>query len=189
MTDDERQLRDLAYPLIEQPFNRQKEYSVAGEYGVNGFYNRTVSDNSSYAGYLLGSRFRSPSARYAQLIDDIRNDVTRLPQFFETASRVVDIDQKRRKSLAFVSAISPEERTSALHRISENASLIARVQAKLLARTKAYRIALERLVIMTPSPQAVDAERSLEQLKSLLGYYRTHPAPAWAREHSLAASR
>ena len=37
-----------------------------------------------------------------------------LPQFFETAARVLDIDQKRRKSLAYVSALSPAERNNAL---------------------------------------------------------------------------
>jgi hypothetical protein len=34
LTDDERELRDLAYPLIEPPYDRQKWYSVAGEYGL-----------------------------------------------------------------------------------------------------------------------------------------------------------
>ena len=98
LTDDERQLRDLSYPLIEQPFNRQQWYSVAGEYGVIGADHRGAFDRSDYASHLMSSRVRSPLARYARLNDDIRNDVTRLPQFFETAARVLDIDQKRQKS-------------------------------------------------------------------------------------------
>ncbi|MFY9817967.1 MAG: hypothetical protein WA756_14285 [Pseudolabrys sp.] len=52
---------------------------------------------------------RSPSSRYAKLIDDIRNDTTRLSQFFETAGRVMDIDQKRQKSLAYVSGLNKSE--------------------------------------------------------------------------------
>ena len=35
LTDDERELRDLAYPLIEPPYDRQQWYSVAGEYGLS----------------------------------------------------------------------------------------------------------------------------------------------------------
>src|SRR5690348_13967013 len=31
-TDDERTLRDLAYPLIEPPYDRQRWYSILGEY-------------------------------------------------------------------------------------------------------------------------------------------------------------
>src|SRR5258706_15153466 len=34
LTDDERELRDLAYPLIEAPFDRQRWYSILGEYGL-----------------------------------------------------------------------------------------------------------------------------------------------------------
>ena len=39
LTDDERALRDLAYPLIEAPYeSRQKWYSVFGEYGAIGLH-------------------------------------------------------------------------------------------------------------------------------------------------------
>lgn len=189
LTDDERLLRDLSYPLIEAPYNRQQWYSVAGEYGVIGSDHRTAFDRSAYANRLMSSRFRSPSARYSQLTDDIRNDVTRLPQFFETAARVLDIDQKRRKSLAHIADVSSMERTNALRRIRENASLVSLVRAKLADRVMGYRFALERLVIMTPSQQAVDAERSLNQLKAQIANYSTRSAPTWVREQSLAAAR
>lgn len=188
VTDDERQLRDLAYPLIEPPYDRQKWYSVAGEYGVIGSH-RTAFDRSAYANHLLSSHYRSPSARYSQIADDIRNDVTRLPQFFETAGRVLDIDQKRRKSLAYISALVPTERDNALRRIRENASLVSLVRTKLAQRVSGYRFALERLVVMTPSPQAVEVERSLSQLQAQIARYRTRSAPTWQREQSLAAAR
>ena len=42
LTEDERAMRDLAYPLIEWPYNRHKFYSVAGEYGVIGADHRYV---------------------------------------------------------------------------------------------------------------------------------------------------
>src|SRR3569833_2714023 len=48
LTEDERALRDLAYPLIEWPYNRHKFYSVAGEYGVIGADHRTDFDVSAY---------------------------------------------------------------------------------------------------------------------------------------------
>jgi hypothetical protein len=189
LTDDERQLRDLAYPLIEQPYDRQQWYSVAGEYGVIGADHRGRFDRTAYATHLFGSRFRSPSARYARLIDDARNDSTRLPQFFETAARVLDIDQKRRKSLAFVSSLSARERNEALRRIYTNKSLVSLVRAKLEQRVAGYRFALERLVIMTPTAQAVDVEREINHLQAEIAYYRTHAAPTWAREQSLSAAR
>jgi hypothetical protein len=189
LTDDERQLRDLAYPLIEQPYNRQQWYSVAGEYGVIGGNHGGSFDRTAYATHLFGSRYRSPSARYARLIDDIRNDTTRLPQFFETAARVLDIDQKRRKSLAYVSALSTHERNEALRRIYTNESLVSLVRTKLGQRAASYHFALERLVIMTPTQQAVDVEHELNRLQADIAYYQTHAVPTWVREQSLSAAR
>jgi len=189
LTDDERQLRDLAYPLIEQPYDRQQPYSVLGEYGVIGANHRLAYDRADYANHLFGSRARSPAARYAQITDDIRNDITRLPQFFETAARVVDIDRKRQKSLRYISGLSPAERENALRRIRENTALVSLVRAKLAQRVSGYRFALERLVVMTPSPQVVDVERSLNQLQAQIAHYRTPAAPTWVREQSLAAVR
>jgi hypothetical protein len=184
LTDDERQLRDLAFPLIEPPYERQQPYAVALEYGAAGTAGMT---RTSYADYLLNSRYRSPSARYAQIIEDIRNDMTRLPGFFETASRVLDIDYKRKRSLSYVRDLSAGERDQALRRTRENASLVSLVRVRLGQRVVAYRFALERLVIMTPSPQAVDAEQSLNQLQALIARYRA-PVPTWVREPSLARS-
>jgi hypothetical protein len=184
LTDDERQLRDLAFPLIEPPYERQQPYAVALEYGAAGTAGMT---RTSYANYLLSSRYRSPSARYAQITEDIRDDITRLPGFFETASRVRDIDQKRQKSMAYIRDLSLGERDQALRRVRENASLVSLVRARLGQRVSAYRFALERLVIMTPSPQAVEVEQSLNRLQALIARYRT-PVPTWVREPSLARS-
>jgi hypothetical protein len=136
----------------------------------------------------MGSRYRSPSARYSQLSDDIRNDAVRLPQFFETAARVLDIDRKRRRSMGFIRDLSADEREQAYRRIRENAGIVALVRTKLAQRVAGYRFALERLVVVTPSQQAVECEQSLNRLQSLIERYR-HPAPTWAREQSLASAR
>jgi hypothetical protein len=186
LTDDERQLRDLAFPLIEPPYDRQQWYSASLEHGE---ISPGSPDRAEYSRRLFSERYRSPVAQYAQVTDDIRNDITRLPQFFETATRVCDIDEKRRKSFAYITDMHPKERDNALRRIRENAAIIAAVRAKLSHRIASYRFALERLVVMTPSPQAVEVERALNQLQSQLVYYRAHPAPTWVRETSLAASR
>jgi hypothetical protein len=111
-----------------------------------------------------------------------------MPQFFETASRVIDIDQKRRRSLALVSALSPAERTNAELRMRENASIVAEVRIKLTQRLSSYRFALERLVITTPSVQAADVERAINKLQAQIVRYR-RPAATWVREPSLASSR
>ena len=214
LTDDERALRDLAYPLVDPPYDRQQWYSVAGEYGLYWPARGPAFDRTAYAKWLLSgdgpsplARYspkldevrhdvtsflspheRSPSVRYARLMDDVRNDMTQLPQFFETAARVLDIDQKRRQSLAYVSAVSKAELKNAQQRMRENESVVALVRAKLTQRAASYHYALERLVIATPTPQAVDVERAVNHLQALIARYRG-PAPTWMREPNLATVR
>lgn len=189
VTDDERQLRDLAYPLIQPSYGRHKPWSVLGEYGVAQSKYFTGYDRSAYAVHLMGDRYRSPAARYARLSDDISNDITRLPAFFETAGRVIDIDSKRRRSMAYIRELAPGERKNALSRMDENASIIGVVRKRLDERVSSYRYALERLVIMTPMPQAAEIEHRLNHLDSLVTYYRTHTAPTPVLEQSLASMR
>ena len=183
-TDDERALRDNAYPLIEPPYDRQKWLSVAGEYGVK---RTTVTDRHVYYERLLEECHRSSAALYARLIDDIRNDTTRLSQFFETAGRVIDIDARREKSLAYVSEVSKADRANAQRRVRENAHVVELVHFSLEDRVLAYQYVLERLVITTPMTQAVEVERLLNQLKAQIARYRQLP-PTWRREPSLASS-
>ena len=189
LTDDERQLRDLAYPLIQPPYDRHQWYAIAGEYGGFNSERNLNFDRTAYATHLFGARYRSPAARYAQLIDDIRNDTTRLPQFFETATRVLDIDQKRRKSMAYVASLSQPERKKALRRIKENASIVGLVVTRLNQRVESYQFALGRLVVMTPSQQAVEAEQALNDLKAAVAHYSENPTPSWGQGKSLVSSR
>jgi hypothetical protein len=175
-TDDERSLRDLGYPLIEPPYDRKKWNSVLGEYGLRGYAREARLPRGAYAEHLLGDTYRSPTARYQKLLEDIRNDIVRLPPFFEVSSRVVDIDAKRKRSLDFTQS-SAAERSGALLRIRENANVIAWVELSLNDRLAAYRYALERLVVMTPSPMAVEVERNLRLLRTAIDERGRGPAP------------
>ena len=178
LTDDERALRDLGFPLIEPPYDRQRWDIVLREYGAVGNYQLGSFDRTAYAANLLAAPYRSPSSRYAQLTDDIRNDITRMPQFFETAARVADVDAKRRKSLAVISAMSPYERANALRRNRENALIVNWVRDSISQRIGSYRFALERLVIMTPSSEAAQVELTLNQLKAISDrYHNSLPPP------------
>lgn len=102
LTDDERMLRDLAFPLIEPPYDHNRWYSVLTEYGISrSFEPDWASYNvNAYSDNLTGTAYRSATARYMKLSDDINNDIVRLDTFFGLARRVIDIDDKRKKSLA-----------------------------------------------------------------------------------------
>lgn len=189
MTDEERRLRDLGYPLLEPPYLRHKTTAVFNEYGMNPGITKQMANPAAYYEYMMSGAARSPTSRYAHLTDDIRNDSTRLPQFFETATRVADLDMKRKKSLAFVRGLTEAERTNTLNRIRENDRVISQVRVSLTRRVANYRYALERLAISSPSQEAVTVEQVLNRLSAEVGYFQTHTAPPYERGPNLAFQR
>ncbi len=177
LTDLEKKLRDLAYPLIEPPYDRNRWYSILNEYGITRHFDASGlnADRTAYADELMSSLNRSSTTRYAQLNDDIRNDVTRLGPFFMTARKVADLDRKREQSLAHIPGVSSNVRIAALSRVNENKLVVVWVHRSLAERAASYRIALERLVVATPADMAATADRSLSLLQQKIAENR--PAP------------
>ncbi len=170
LTDEERRLRDLAFPLIEPPYDRNQWYSVINEYGA-GSRPLPYPQRGEYATRLFQMAYRSQTARYNKLIEDIRTDVNRLDPFFQVAKYVGDMDQKRGQSMKYVSNLSGEEKANVIQRMRENEAVIRWVNGTLHERVASYRIALERLVIMAPSASAVEAERALGLLQQRITAY------------------
>lgn len=167
LTDDERMLRDLAFPLIEPPYDRQRWDAVVYEYGIDRALHRRlwIDDPTAYYRHLQDDSYRSTAGRYNQLMDDIRNDIVRIGPFFDVARRVVDLDRRREASLAQVADLSPQERRSAQARIGENSLTIAWVQHSLTERCAGYRFALEHLAVAEPDSAAGDVDRVLSELQ------------------------
>ncbi len=166
LTDKERLLRDLAYPLIEPPHSRPLWKSVFGEYQPlpSPWRQNIVFDRTAYGRQLIDEPHRSHSSRYAVLIDDVRSDITRFEPFFANAVRVLELDRKRNASLTYVSELSPRERADAVARMEENALIVQWVQQCLERRVSSYRWALERMVIQAPDSIAADADRLITEL-------------------------
>jgi hypothetical protein len=169
LTDEERTLRDLAYPLIEPPFDRAQWYAIINEYGLSrrdGWPKYTVG---GYSAKLMAEHYRSATARYDKLNNDIRDDAGRVPEFFATARVVLDLDDKRAQSFAYVSGLTHAEKGNATARMAENKLVVDWVQRSIAERSAAYCYALQHLVIATPNPMAVEVERSLTLLHARIG--------------------
>jgi hypothetical protein len=168
LTDNERQLRDLAYPLIEPPHSRPAWKSVFGDFQtIASPWRQTVAfDSTAYGRALIDEPHRSQMSRYQQLIEDVRDDITRFEPFFGSAIRVIELDKKRNASLAYVSDLSPRERADALARMQENSLIVQWVQQCLERRVASYRWALERMVVQAPDNIAADADRLIGELAS-----------------------
>jgi hypothetical protein len=153
--------------LIEPPYDRQRWDAVVYEYGTKRSFQRKLwtFDQTAYYRHLQAMLLRSTTARYNQLIDDVRNDIVRIEPFFMTARRVVDLDRRREASMARIADLSPPERLSAEARIGENSLTIAWVGNSLNQRCAGYRFALDRLAVAEPEFIAADADRVLTQLQ------------------------
>jgi hypothetical protein len=166
LTDNERLLRDLAYPLIEPPRSRPAWKSVFGDYQrlPSPWRQEVVFDRTTYGRQLIDEPHRSHTSRYAQLMEDVRDDITRFEPFFAAAVRVIELDRKRNASLKLVSELSARERDDAVARMQENTLIVQWVQQCLERRVSSYRFALERLVIQAPDNIAADADRLIGEL-------------------------
>ena len=175
LSENERLLRDLAYPFIEPPHLRPAWKTVWGDYArIPAPWRQEVHfDRTAYGRRLIDEPHRSHASRYAQLMEDVRDDLTRFDPFLAAAAVVADLDAKRNASLPLVSGLSPAEHTDALARMKENRLIVEWVQLCLQQRVASYRWALERLVIHAPDDVAADADRLIAQLAS-----RSAPAVA-----------
>lgn len=167
LTEDERTLRNLAFPLIEPPYDRQRWDAVISEYGINREIRRGlwVENPTLYFADLEAVDFRSSAGRYNRLIDDIRNDIVRIEPFFTVARRVVDLDRRREAGAAHIADLTPAERANADARVGENSLTIAWVSNSLRERCASYRYALEHLSVAEPEPAAAEADRALALLQ------------------------
>ncbi|AVT75907.1 hypothetical protein KQX63_09375 [Rhodopseudomonas palustris] len=167
LTDQERNMRDMAYPLIEAPHARPAWKSVFGDYQpiAAPWRQQPPFDRTAYGKLLIDEPHRSHSSRYNELIQDVRNDLTMIEPFQFTAARVLELDQKRNASLKYIADLSPNERADAVARMEENSLIVQWVQQCLRRRASSYRWALERLVIMAPDGIAADADRLIAELE------------------------
>ena len=166
LTDNERQLRDLAYPLIEPPHSRPAWKAVFGDYqpSASPWRQKVAFDRTAYGRALIDEPHRSHASRYAQLIDDVRDDITRFEPFFASAIRVIDLDRKRDASMHYMTELSPREKADAVARMQENSLIVQWVQICLEQRFSSYRWALERLVLQAPDSIAAEADRLIGEL-------------------------
>ena len=191
LTEDERTLRDLAYPLIVPPYDRLRWDVILHEYGVKREFRNAlwVVDPTAYYRALLSADFRSTAGRYNRLIDDVRNDVVRIGPFFDIARRVVELDRRRRESLDYLPDIAPPDRFNALARIGENSLTIAWVQHSLAQRCAGYRFALDHLVVAEPENVAAQADLALALLQQQLAANELVPDPRFAAAPRSAAAK
>lgn len=179
MTDREREMRDLGWAIVMPAHEAQ----TCDRFLVELRRTRVLPAaavrirKDSYVRTLLSIDFRSSTARYARLLEDIEADTQRIEPFFQAAARVDADDVARRRALDAIADVKPVEQRFALARIEENALMIAWARESFEDRLEAYRYALDRLVLETPDRAAARVEQALEAYAAVLASLRPFGAP------------
>ena len=168
LTDAEEELRNRAYDLIRLPQRREKWKLILASARVAKALPWSIAsiDPTAYGDMLVGMPFRSEVGRYSRLMDDVISDTMLIGPFTSVACWVIDMDCKRERSLPFVLGLTETELADAEGRVLENRLVIDWVKHSLLERAGSYRYAVERLVIASPSPMAVNTERAIDRLRA-----------------------
>lgn len=155
-TDDERLLRNLGWTLVAPAHAEDWLGRTAAQLQRAEIVRRLdlILPPERYAHLLSGANYRSSDVRYARLADDAAKDMAAIAPYFAVVQRVRDADRRRLAAVMALGDIEPGELTAAYGRISENQRQFAWVKRALLFRLYAYRYALDRLMIETPSSQA-----------------------------------
>ena len=162
-TDDERRMRELAYPLLLPPDGGGSWELVP----VDLSYLAVMADQGppydvqAYGTLLMTTTTRSEVERYAQLIDTIADDMSRIDRFNATARHVLNGDRERLHNLSALPGLTAAEHHNARARVAENARVIKRVGVCLRWRAAAYRYAAQRLAVAVPSPLLAQVDRKL----------------------------
>ena len=153
LTDDERTLRDLAFPLIEPAYDRDRWDAVLYEYGRKREFQRSlwVVDPWAYYQRLFAAYYRSTAGRYNRLNDDIRNDIVQMGPFFYTAHRVIEADRKRQATMEQIPDISPQSVSTRWHALARTTSRSPGCKPRW--RSDARAIALRLIASSSPSPK------------------------------------
>ncbi|GGH13776.1 hypothetical protein GCM10007036_12630 [Alsobacter metallidurans] len=171
LTDDEQELRARAYRFLMPARERWFFDRTLAELAADRIVRRDLlpASEEAYFQALMLDLDRSPRARYQRLREDVENDRELITVFAAVVCRVAEMDKVRLQALG---AIPPEEtftRAMAFARVAENEMLARWVEESVDLRLRAYRFALERLVVTSPDKDAIRAERTLDAFEGYRG--------------------
>jgi len=165
-TDEERELRNVAWDLLRPPHRDDFRGNLLFELRMA----RVTPDEwyvdwpDSYYQSLIRTETQSHENRYERILDQARSDAQRMPAFRDAAVRVGKADGARRAALTALVA-NAEMTAEAERRINENRRIVDWTEEAVDRRILAYRTALGRLMVETPSTRAVQTAAAIDALE------------------------
>jgi len=169
-TDDERTLRNLGWTLVVPTHSHDWIGRTAAELQRAQIIRRLdlVLSPERYSAMLSGERYRSSDARYARIMDDAVKDMAAIEPYMAYVARVRIADEQRINAAFGLPDIGASELAAAHGRVAENQRQMAWVKRAMLFRLYAYRYAVDRLMIQTPSRLAGQTIERLNALEALI---------------------
>ncbi len=152
LTYKEERMRTLGYRLI-QPLGvapRYRDRITEYRYIQAGFAQRPLSNGDQYYAYLRQNHTRYEDALWNKLIADIRDDGESTQRFTASAERVLEQDALRLE-ISSTRTRSLPDHGDMVARIYENNGYIKLVTNSVADRIVAYRYAIERAELESPS--------------------------------------
>lgn len=152
-TDREGTLRDRAWAIVMPPHARD----WLGAILVEGQRTRILPeidahyDVGAYHRLLRRDEFRSSEARWSRLVEDMRKDAALAGPFWGEARAVRRDDEARVRAMDGRTDLGPYELRAIYARIDENARVVDWVWRAMRFRLAAYRAAIDRLAVETPT--------------------------------------
>lgn len=169
-TNDERTLRDVGWRLVVP--NHSIDWLGRGHAQLQRAQIARRLDlresPSRYSQILNLQRYGSSDARYSRIMDDAAADMASIAPYMAYARRVQNADEQRLNATMGLPDITVTELGAAHGRIAENQRQIAWVKRALLFRLYAYRYAVDRLMIRTPSHLAGETIARLDVLEAMI---------------------
>jgi hypothetical protein len=162
LTDDERQLRDRGWTFVRAPQlgDWWQDSMVEQQRTRMGPIVDPSFDPRRYYEWLRAEPFRSSEARWSRVIEDAQGDTMLIPPFCEVAARVRRADVERLAALSRQGEVDVAFETGAYARVDENNAVMDWVWRALTYRLRAYRFAIDRLQVETPSNLLYDTNRA-----------------------------
>ena len=169
-TDREGVLRDRAWALVRAPHVRDWFGATLIEMQRTRVLPEIdhAFDPKGYYNHLRRDAFVSSETRWSKLIADMRVDTGLIGPFWGEARRVRDDDALRLRALDQRRAGSPKDLRDAYARIDENARVVDWVWRSMRLRVAAYRDAIDRMAVETPSERRYGAELAWNELRAAI---------------------